>query len=72
MDILVPFPISILAWNDHGAQIKQYLVVTTPNIDREDEMDVKLKHMKAYEAISPIIEIPHPISAKVENNNSRI
>lgn len=46
MDILIPFPVSILAWNDKGSESKQYLAVTDPYIDREDEMDVKLKRMK--------------------------
>jgi hypothetical protein len=32
-DMMVPFPLSILAWNTKGVQSKQYLVLTNPNYD---------------------------------------
>lgn len=35
-DMMVPFPVSILAYNCKGMQIKQYLVVTKPNVDNDD------------------------------------
>ena len=35
-DMLVPFPVSVLSWNNKGIQAKQYLTVTHPDIDIED------------------------------------
>ena len=45
-DMLVPFPLSLLAWNSKGEQIKQYLVATQPDVDREDNIEVKVQQLK--------------------------
>ena len=55
-DMLVPFPVSLLAWNSKGVQVKAYLVVTSPNIDTEDSPEEKLAQMRQAQGESAMVQ----------------